>query len=216
LRVVGISRDEGTSPAVACARAVLERAGLAVLVFEATGAGGLALEQHVLEGRLAGVLDLTTAELAAALLSGPRSAGADRLTGCALRGVPQVIVPGGLDGVCLGADQPEKARSAYPPVLLPSGERRIRTTPEENDALGKEIAYKASASRGPAVVLVPRGGFSEWDREGGPFWWPLADQTLSESLKHWMSPQVVLLEREAHINSPAFAEEAARLLMERM
>ena len=34
----------------------------------------------------------------------------------------------------------------------------MRTTPEENDRLGKEIAEKASAASGPTAVLLPLQG----------------------------------------------------------
>ena len=32
----------------------------------------------------------------------------------------------------------------------------MRTTPEENAALGAELAHKASAATGPTAVLLPR------------------------------------------------------------
>jgi uncharacterized protein (UPF0261 family) len=90
----------------------------------------------------------------------------------------------------------------------------MRTTPEENDQLGKEIAQKASAARGPTAVLVPLRGVSAIDKEGGPFWLPQSDQALFQSLRNWMSPHVRLLELDMHINDPAFAEAAVRTLLE--
>src|SRR4029077_14574095 len=92
----------------------------------------------------------------------------------------------------------------------------MRTTPAENDLLGKQIAEKASAARGPTAVLVPLRGVSAIDREGQPFWWPEADQALFQSLRNWISPNVRLLELDQHINDPAFAEAAARTLLEMM
>jgi len=92
----------------------------------------------------------------------------------------------------------------------------MRTTPEENDALGKEIAHKASAARGPTAVLVPRKGVSALDAEGQPFWWPEADAALMQSLRDWMSPHVRLIEVDLHINDAVFAETAVRMLLEMM
>src|SRR4029077_10781860 len=89
----------------------------------------------------------------------------------------------------------------------------MRTTPEENDALGKEIAHKASAARGSTAVLVPRKGVSALDAEGQSFWWPEADAALMQSLRNWMSPHVRLIELDLHINDPAFAEEAVDTLL---
>jgi uncharacterized protein (UPF0261 family) len=90
----------------------------------------------------------------------------------------------------------------------------MRTTPEENDALGKEIAHKASAARGPTAVLVPLRGVSAIDAEGQPFWWPEADAALFQSLRNWISPHVPLIELDLHINDPAFARAAASTLLE--
>ncbi len=89
----------------------------------------------------------------------------------------------------------------------------MRTTPEENDLLGKEIAHKASAARGPTTILLPLRGVSALDREGKAFWWPEADRALFQSIRNWLSPHVRLIERDLHVNDPAFAEEAARELL---
>jgi uncharacterized protein (UPF0261 family) len=204
-----------TTPCVEAARAAVERAGYEVLVFHATGTGGQTMEAFLCDGLIAGVLDLTTTELADELVGGVLTAGPDRLTAAALRGVPQVISLGALDMVNFGPPQtvPEKFRGRRfyqhnPTVTL------MRTTPDENDQLGKEIAHKASAAKGPTAVLVPRRGVSAIDAEGQPFWWPEADAALFQSLRNWMSPRVRLIELDLHINDPAFAEAAARTLLE--
>ncbi|MHB1425721.1 MAG: Tm-1-like ATP-binding domain-containing protein [Gemmataceae bacterium] len=206
-----------TTPGVEAARKLLEATDYEVLVFHATGTGGLTMESFVRDGLIRGVLDLTTTELADELVGGILSAGRDRLTAAGLRGVPQVISLGALDMVNFGPPQtvPEKfrARRFYqhnPQVTL------MRTTPEENDELGKEIAHKASAAAGPTAVLVPLKGVSAMDAEGKAFWWPEADAALFQSLRNWMSPQVRLIELDLHINDPAFAETAARTLREMM
>jgi uncharacterized protein (UPF0261 family) len=204
-----------TTPCVEAGRRVLEAAGFEVLVFHATGTGGMTMESFVTDGMLAGVLDITTTELADELVGGILTAGRDRLTAAGLRGVPQVISAGALDMVNFGPPEtvPEQFRGRRfyqhnPTVTL------MRTTPEENDKLGKEIAEKASAARGPTAVLLPLRGVSAIDREGQPFWWPEADRALFQSLRHWMSPHVRLLELDLHINDPAFAEAAARTLLD--
>jgi uncharacterized protein (UPF0261 family) len=206
-----------TTPCVEAARKHVEAAGYEVLVFHATGTGGMTMESFVGDGLIAGVLDLTTTELADELVGGVLSAGRDRLTAAALRGVAQVISLGALDMVNFGppGTVPEKfrARRFYqhnPTVTL------MRTTPDENDQLGKEIAHKASAAKGPTAVLVPRRGVSAVDREGQPFWWPEADAALFQSLRNWMSPHVELVELDLHINDPAFAQAAADALLRLM
>jgi uncharacterized protein (UPF0261 family) len=203
-----------TTPCVEASRRVMEQHGYEVLVFHATGTGGQTMESFISDGLIQGVLDLTTTELADELVGGILSAGRDRLTAAGRRGVPQVISLGALDMVNFGPPEtvPEKFRGRRfyphnPSVTL------MRTTPEENDRLGKEIAEKASAARGPTAVLVPLRGVSAIDREGQPFWWPEADAALFQSLRHWLSPHVELIEADLHVNDPGFAELAARTLL---
>ncbi len=203
-----------TTPCVSACRQQLEAKDFEVLVFHATGTGGKTMESFISDGLVQGVLDLTTTELADELVGGILSAGPDRLTAAGLRGVPQVISLGALDMVNFGprATVPEKfsGRRFYQhnaAVTL------MRTTPEENDRLGKEIAQKASAAKGPTAVLLPLRGISAIDKEGQPFWWPEADQALFQSLRNWMSPHVKMVELDMHINDPEFARAAVDVLL---
>jgi uncharacterized protein (UPF0261 family) len=215
--LVGATMFGVTTPCVEAARALVEKASYEVLVFHATGTGGQTMESLISDGQLRGVLDLTTTELADELVGGILSAGRDRLTAAGLAGIPQVISLGALDMVNFGPPEtvPEKFkdRRFY---QHNSNVTLMRTTPEENDRLGKEIAEKASAARGPTAVLVPRKGVSAIDQPGQPFWWPEADQALFQSLRQWLSPAVDLVELDLHINDPAFAEAAASTLLKMM
>ena len=206
-----------TTPCVESARKQLEAAGFEVLVFHATGTGGRTMEGLVRDGLVAGVLDITTTELADELAGGVLSAGPDRLTAAGLMKVPQVISVGALDMVNFGP--PETVPTKYkerrfhqhnPTVTL------MRTTPEEMDRLGKEIAEKASAARGPAAVMLPLRGVSAIDAEGKSFWWPEADAALFKSIRSWIAPGVELVELDLHINDPAFATACVKKLMELM
>ncbi len=204
-----------TTPCVEACRKIVEQAGFEVLVFHATGTGGMTMESFIHDGLITGVLDITTTELADELVGGVLTAGPDRLTAAALGGVPQVISAGALDMVNFGPPDtvPEKfkGRRFYqhnPTVTL------MRTTPDENDKLGKEIAHKASAAKGPTAILLPLKGVSAIDAEGKPFCWPEADKALFDSIRLWKAPAVELIELDLHINDPAFAQAAAGKLLE--
>ena len=205
-----------TTPCVERAREVLERAGYEVLVFHATGSGGQAMESLVAEGLLAGVLDITTTELADELVGGVLSAGPERLTAAARCGVPQVVSVGALDMVNFHARAtvPEKfaARSFYQhnaSVTL------MRTTPEENRELGRELGRKVSASRGPAAIMLPARGVSAIDRDGAPFDDPAARRALFAVVRE-TSGSIEVIELDRHINDAEFAEAAAGKLLELM
>ena len=90
----------------------------------------------------------------------------------------------------------------------------MRTTPAESDRLGREIALKVSAARGPAAVMLPLRGLSVLDREGRPFWQPEADAALYQSVRNWISPHVRLVELDLHVNDAEFARGAAAVLVE--
>ncbi len=204
-----------TTPCVEASRKFLENAGYEVLVFHATGTGGRTMEGLIRDGLVAGVLDITTTELADELVGGVLSAGPDRLTAAAIARIPQVISVGALDMVNFGPPEtvPEKyhTRRFYqhnPTVTL------MRTTPDEMDELGKEIAQKASAAGGPTAIMLPLRGVSAIDAEGKSFWWPEADQALFQSIRNWIAPAVDVTELDLHINDPAFAAACVAKLLE--
>lgn len=203
-----------TTPCVSASRELVEAGGFEVLVFHATGTGGRTMEAMIADGLIAGVMDLTTTELADELVGGILSAGPDRLTAASLRGVPQVISLGALDMVNFGPADTVPARFEGRHFYQHNAAVTLmRTTPEENDRLGKSIVERACASRGPVALLVPLRGVSAIDVQGGPFWWPEADRALFQSIRDSVAPPVNLVELDLHINDPAFAAAAAETLL---
>ncbi len=204
-----------TTPCVTHARERLEELGYEVLVFHATGAGGQSMEALVRGGFLAGVLDVTTTELADELVGGVLSAGPERLQAAGEVGLPQVVSLGALDMVNFGPREtvPEKfeGRNLYvhnPTITL------MRTTPEENAELGREIGRKLSAATGPTVLFVPLKGVSMIDVEGQPFYDAAADEALRAGLRETLDGRVELHEVDTDINDPAFATAMADRLHE--
>ncbi|MFV2172747.1 Tm-1-like ATP-binding domain-containing protein [Actinomadura sp. LOL_016] len=203
-----------TTPAVEAARARLEELGYEVLVFHATGTGGRAMETLVAEGRFAGVLDLTTTELADELVGGVLSAGPDRLTAAGAAGVPQVVSLGAVDMVNFGpADTvPERFRRRR---LLVHNEAvtLMRTSAGEAAEIGRAIGARLAAATGPVSLLLPRGGLSAVDVEGGPFWDPEADAACFDAVLRAVAGGRVEVVDTAHdINAPEFAVAAAERL----
>jgi uncharacterized protein (UPF0261 family) len=198
-----------TTPCVQQAREVLQQAGFEVLVFHATGGGGQAMESLIAEGLIAGVLDMTTTELADELVGGVLSAGPDRLNAAARCGVPQVVSVGALDMVNFGP--PDTVPAAFrqrqfyqhnPSVTL------MRTTVRENAQLGAQIGRKVAASTGPAVIYLPTQGVSAIDQQGAVFDDPTARQALFDAIRQNCGP-VPVVELDQHINSADFAHAAA-------
>ncbi len=201
-----------TTPCVDRARQILEAEGSEVLVFHATGIGGQAMEGLIRDGRIDAVLDLTTTELADELVGGILSAGPDRLGAAVRRGIPQVVSVGALDMVNFGPSDtvPERfaGRSFHqhnPSVTL------MRTTPEENAAIGRRMGEILARATARTVVLLPLGGVSALDAPGRPFHDPEADAALFGALHRALDghPRVEVVDRKHHINDPFFADQAA-------
>ena len=187
-----------------------------MLVFHATGTGGQSMEALASGGFLAGVLDLTTTELADDLVGGVLSAGPDRLEAAGEAGVPQVVSLGALDMVNFGPRDtvPERfaERTLYvhnPTITL------MRTTASENAELGRRIAEKLNRAGSPTVLFVPLGGVSAIDVDGQPFHDPEADAALFDALReHLDGARVEVQELDTDVNDPAFATAMADRLHE--
>ena len=205
-----------TTPCVQAAREVLEQAGYEVLIFHATGTGGQAMESLIREGLIAGVLDITTTELADELVGGVLTAGPGRLTAASELGVPQVISVGALDMVNFGSPEPVPQKFAdrlfnqHNPVVT-----LMRTSVSECRQLGKEVGRKVAMSNGPAEVLFPRQGVSAIDAEGQAFEDQEARISLLEGLKSTCGAKRMEV-MDAHINDPEFAQAAAQRLLSLM
>jgi uncharacterized protein (UPF0261 family) len=213
--LVGATMFGVTTPSVTAARERLEELGYEVLVFHATGTGGQSMEALVRDGFITASLDITTTELADDLVGGVLSAGPDRLEAAGELGIPQVVSLGALDMVNFGPLEtvpPEfRDRLLYkhnPTVTL------MRTTPEECAELGRRIAGKLNAARGPLTLFVPLAGVSLIDTEGEVFWDPDADSALFEALRATLEPSVEVRELETDVNDPDFARAMADRLHE--
>ena len=203
-----------TTKCIEAAIPLLERAGYEVLVFHATGTGGRAMEALIASGLVAGVLDVTTTELADELVGGVLSAGPERLDAAARHGVPAIVAPGCLDMVNFGerhtVPESHAGRNFYihnPQVTL------MRTTPPECAALGRMVAEKVNASRGPVSVLIPRRGISVISTAGGPFHDPQADAALFAALEATLRPDIPRQSLDCDINDPSFARACAEALL---
>jgi uncharacterized protein (UPF0261 family) len=203
-----------TTPCVTEARKILERAGYDVLVFHATGSGGRAMEGLIRDGYFTGVLDVTTTEWADEVVGGVLSAGPDRLSAAATKGIPQVVSVGALDMVNFGAL--ETVPVQFRDRLLYKHNATVtlmRTTAAECSEIGRRIAEQLNRATAPVVLLLPLRGVSMIDAEGQPFHDAEADRALFASLRRHLSPNIPVREIDAHINDVAFARGLADELL---
>ena len=207
LPAIGITMFGVTTPAVQKISADL-RDDFECLVFHATGVGGRSMEKLVDSGLLAGVIDLTTTEVCDLLMGGVFPATEDRFGAIIRSRVPYVGSVGALDMVNFGKPEtiPERYRQRKfhvhnPQVTL------MRTTPDENDRMGRWIGERLNRMDGPVRFFLPEGGVSALDAPGQPFWDPEADAALllalERTVRRTSNRQLIRVRR--NINEVEFA-----------
>ncbi len=203
-----------TTQCVNACTVIFEKAGFEVLTFAATGTGGKAMEAMIESGIVAGVLDITTTELADELIGGVLSAGPDRLKATAKAKVPSIVVPGCLDMVNFGERSTVPVEFSHrlfyhhnPQVTL------MRTNVKECRELGKWLATAVNQYAAPTAVLIPTRAISVVSAPGGPFHDAIADAALFASIQTHLDPKIQLATYDLEINSLEFAEHCASHLI---
>ena len=208
---VGITMFGVTTPAVQGVVRRLE-SDFDCLVFHATGTGGRSMESLGDSGLLSGFVDLTTTELADMLVGGVFAADAGRFGAAIRTGLPWVGSVGAMDMVNFGPRDtvPEKFRGRRFVVHNPNV-TLMRTTREENRAIGEWMAARLNEMEGPVRLLLPEGGVSLLDAPGQPFHDPDADAALFDALERGVRQTTRRrIERiKANINDEAFIAAAA-------
>ena len=208
---VGITMFGVTTYAV---QAIVKRleADFDCLVFHATGTGGRSMESLGDSGLLSGFIDLTTTEVADMLVGGVFAADSDRFGAPIRTGLPYVGSVGAMDMVNFGPREtmPEKFRNRRLVVHNPNV-TLMRTTRDENRAIGEWVGGRINQMDGPVRILLPLGGVSALDAPGQPFHDPEADNALFETLEKTVRQTARRrIERvDANINDEKFVDAVA-------
>ena len=223
---VEVQLERGERPAIAIttvgitttgamkAAEVLEEAGYETLTFHAIGPGGRAMDQMMREGIIGAVLDYSTIEVSNEMHHALLAGGPDRLTTAGKVGIPQVLCPGALE--VLVFNEPETVPERYQDRTLVRHSPQItdlRLNKEEMAAVGKEMARRLQHTMDEAVFLIPTAGYDSYAVAGGAFYDPVADAAFVAELKAGLPQNIRVMERDTHIDDPAFATEAAELLL---
>ncbi len=183
------------------------------LVFHATGIGGQSMEKLVDSRLVRGIIDVTTTEICDMLFGGIFPATEDRFGAVIRTRMPYVGSCGALDMVNFAAPEtvPDKFRDRNlyrhnPQVTL------MRTTAEENAAMGRWIGERLNRMEGPVRFFLPTGGVSALDAPGKPFHDPAADDALFRALETTVRQTSTrqLLRLPHNINDPAFSAELVK------
>jgi uncharacterized protein (UPF0261 family) len=205
--LIGMTALGVTTPAVMNMKPFLEKRGYEAIVFHSKTK---ILDELIADDRICGIIDLTTFEIMIPIsFHLPEEMADDRLRIAGEKGLPQIIIPGGLDMFIFPGTKesvpPEYAeRSLHvhgPDTVL------VRTTREEVATAARALAKRANSAKGPVAIVIPVQGFSAVDKQGQHFYDPQADAAFARVVKDIVKKQVDIIEVNAHINDVKFARK---------
>jgi uncharacterized protein (UPF0261 family) len=192
-------------------KTLLEDLGYEVAAFHANGTGGMAMEDLIDQGLISGVLDYALHEFADELYGGYCGGiGPGRLESAGKYGIPQVVVPGGLDCIVLEFNSPQTmpARVKGRKVFWYDFRSGVRTSLDDVLRLARTIAEKLNRAKGPVTTLIPLKGWSEADTATGPLYEPDINRAFAAELKSLLNDNITVLDVDAHINDEVCAKTA--------
>jgi uncharacterized protein (UPF0261 family) len=214
--LIGISNLGVLTQGTMLAQELFAKAGYETIVFHAVGTGGRAMERMMRQGIIGAVFDYAMGEISDALFKGLRAGDATRLTVAGELSLPQVLVPGGSEHLGILVSVPNQLPDRWkdhlhvwhnPVVLAP------RLNAEELKSVAVEIGKRLQATKGNAVLMLPKLGTGRYAMPGGPLNDPAGDAIYFDELKKQSPSTLEIVEREAHAEDPAFVAEAVERLI---
>ena len=200
---VGITALGATGKAADGLVKALEAEGEEATVFHANGFGGAAYARFARCGTFHTVVDMTTHELTRIHIAGAHVDMPDRLTAARDYGVPQIVLPGGLNFIGLGelslVPEAYLARPHYAHTPLFT---HVQVSEEEMALVAGKLVEVLNASTAPVSLIVPMGGFSHQDAPGCALEAPGLREVFLETARAGLSPKVDLRTIASHINDP--------------
>jgi len=212
--IIGVTAYGVNSQCAVLAEDFLREKGYEMMGFHANGCGGMAMEELIAEGQIAGVLDFNPHEIPDDLFGGYcKGIGPDRLETAGRMGIPLVLAPGGLDNAVFSPAYPMPEEFAGRRIHAHDIRFCVRMGPDEMKRFARIIADKLNNSDGSATyVLIPKKGWSDADKAGMPLFDPVANQVFVDGLRQFLNPRITIEEMDVHISEPAFAQRAVEVL----
>lgn len=211
VRSVGVTALGATEPAVGQLVTALRGRGKEVTVFHANGFGGAGYTRYAQEGRFDTLIDLTTHELTRLHLAGAHVPMPERFS-CA-PDLARIVLPGGVNFIGLGPlgdlGDDHKARPHY----AHSGFfTHVQLSRDEMEQMAGLLAQSLNAHAGPAALIVPMGGFSHQDCDGGAIEAPGLRRVFLKTVSDQLDQSVTLRVLDAHLGAPETTEAILDIL----
>jgi uncharacterized protein (UPF0261 family) len=195
-------------------REFLEEKGYHVIGFSAAGVCDRAMEEMIRMQFFDAVVELAPGGVGEELLGGMRAAGPDRLTAAGTLGLPQVIVPGGLN-----LTNPRKSRYTAEhhtrrKYELDELRTFLRVSDDEMEQIGKVFAEKLNLAGGPVIFLFPQQGWSAVDPPSGHMYDKEQDELFLKTLRDNVKEDVVIKTVDANLDDETFATSVEEACLE--
>lgn len=197
----------------------LSKRGYETIVFHAVSAGGRAMEQLMHENIVTAVLDYAQGDIVDALFGGIRAGDENRLTVAVDLGLPQVVVPGGIDHIGIVLEEANVVTEKYkdrlysfhnPMILVP------RTNAEEITKVIYEIGNRLTNDNSNTVFVLPKKGVSSYSAEEGELYDEESDNALFSAVHGAIPKNIPVIEVDSYIESEEFVkiivDELVRLI----
>jgi len=212
--LIALTQAGVTTPGTMAIKPKLEEKGFEVVVFHCNGIGGQAMENFIRQGIIKGVIDYSPHELIDLFCDGLMPAQPGRMTAAGEMGIPQIVGPGCSDMRLHDWSKIPGELKDRPYVRHTPTHTHFRTTYEELYKVGTYIAEHLNAGKGPRAALIPLRGYSMMNREDMPLYDASANKGYVDALHDQLNDDVVILERDLHVNDESFAEEVVELFVQ--
>jgi len=206
--VVAMTEDGSSERCASRVRRRLEERGYAVVNFHAQGISDRAMEDLIEQAFIDAVVDICLVGVSDELFDGNRPGGPRRLEMAGMRGIPQVLAPCGLNMTGAGPTRKHYEKYASRPRMLKLDNLRMGTRLNEEELLltARTLANKLNKAKGRVKFYIPKKGFSGFDPPGGVLYDPKEDMIFVDELKKLVKKEVEIIEVDANLEEPLFAE----------
>lgn len=210
---VGITGLGATDGAIKPLLRAFANLGRETTVFHANGYGGAAFARFAMQDAFDAIIDLTPHELTRLHVAGVHAAMPDRFT--AGGDLPRIVLPGALNFIGLGQKSLVPEHYLDRPHYEHSGLfTHVKITTDEMVKVSSILAEHLNALTGPCCVILPMGGFSHQDCDGGPIEDLDLRQTCRETLMACLNDNIKITTLDAHIAAPVVTQEILTSLKE--
>lgn len=210
-KIIAITMFGNTTICAEACHKQLTHLGYQVIMFHATGIGGeimrYLIEQQCIK---AGVLDITTTELADLICGGSMSASRERFYAPTKHGIPHLIAPGCLDMVNFIPNLPEKyADRKF--FAWGAHMQLMRTNTHENVEMGIFLVDLAHQAKSHVEFVLPTGGFSHLGQQDNFFHDNQADMAFIQTIQNFCHKDLVTT-----VNLPINDAEISNILVRKI